>query len=68
MSERDRYSQEVLELRNLLMKTEEQWQSKFSKIKQDYETCLAKVNFNTFNIFICTKIFYFPQFSLLSGT
>lgn len=44
MNERDRYNQEVLELRNLLMKTEEQWQSKLSKLKQDYDTCLAKVN------------------------
>ena len=67
MSERDRYNQEVLELRNLLMKTEEQWQSKLSKLKQDYETCLAKVNFNTFNISILKNYFIFSQF-ILSGT
>jgi len=64
VSERDRYNQEVLELRNLLMKTEEQWQSKLSKLKQDYENCLAKVNFNTFYISILTNYFIFSQFIL----
>jgi len=49
------------------MKTEEQWQSKFSKLKQDYESCLAKVNFNTFYISILTNYFIFSQF-ILSGT
>lgn len=45
MQERDQSQKEIQELRSHLVKTDEQWQDRISKLKTDHEMKTTKVNY-----------------------